>query len=347
MSLSQNPTFSLILPIYNVEKYLKIALQSLKNQTFEDFEAICVNDGSLDNSLAILEEFAKEDSRFKIINQENQGQGVARNNGLKLAKGEYILFLDPDDFFNLNHLEKINEAFKNFNSDIVQFNYVTCEDDTGNDIEFFKYQEVILKHYNYTLTSNTPYKWSDVSNNKLPSKVTCVWDKAYKREFLINNNIKCGSNKVAEDIIPSIASVLKAQSIVYLDDVYYHYRLRCTSIVHTASANTLAIFENLAILKQFLVDNNFYSSYQEDFLDYQCACLGDLYERLPLNLQKTYIEKSKEVLDEKRFKKFKQWINGNLSLMEKFISFKNRTIAAQRYKVVRLFFLEFKFKKNH
>ena len=96
---------SIIIPIYKVEKYLQSCLDSVLAQTFKDWEAICVNDGSPDNSGKILTEYAKKDPRIKIITQNNQGPSVARNNGLKQANGKYIFFLDSDDFIHPQLLE--------------------------------------------------------------------------------------------------------------------------------------------------------------------------------------------------------------------------------------------------
>ena len=98
------PKVSIIIPVYNVEKYLKKCLNCIVNQTLTDFEVICINDGSTDNSLEILNEYAKNDKRFIVISQENQGQGVARNRCLELVKGEYIQFIDPDDWVETNML---------------------------------------------------------------------------------------------------------------------------------------------------------------------------------------------------------------------------------------------------
>ena len=96
--MANKPKISIIIPVYNVEKYLEQCLKSVINQTFKDIEIICINDGSTDNSLEILEAFQKQDERIKIINKQNEGQGIARNEGLKVAKGEYISFIDPDDW---------------------------------------------------------------------------------------------------------------------------------------------------------------------------------------------------------------------------------------------------------
>ena len=101
------PQISVVLPVYNVEEYLRQCLDSLANQTFEDFEVICVNDGSGDSSLSILEEYASEDERFKIISQENKGLSGARNTGMDYIKGKYTIFVDSDDWLELNALEKL------------------------------------------------------------------------------------------------------------------------------------------------------------------------------------------------------------------------------------------------
>ena len=104
---NQKPLVSVIVPVYNVEKYLEECLDSIINQTLEDIEIICVNDGSTDNSLKILKKYAKKDNRIKIINQKNCGLGCARNSGLNQSQGDYIFFLDSDDYLNPNILEKL------------------------------------------------------------------------------------------------------------------------------------------------------------------------------------------------------------------------------------------------
>ena len=112
------PKLSIIVPIYNSEKYLKECLDSLVNQTFKDIEIICVNDGSTDGSLNIIKHFAQNDSRIKIINQENKGQSAARNAGLKIARSEWVTFIDSDDYIDLNTYER---ALAVSNIDIICF----------------------------------------------------------------------------------------------------------------------------------------------------------------------------------------------------------------------------------
>ena len=119
---------SVIIPVYNTEKYLNECLDSIVNQTLSDIEIICVNDGSTDNSLAILESYAKKDNRITVISQENNGQGSARNLGLKNSSGNYICFIDSDDYVDLNMLEKLYDNVILNNSDIVVFKIARFND---------------------------------------------------------------------------------------------------------------------------------------------------------------------------------------------------------------------------
>ena len=113
------PKVSVIIPVYNVEKYLSECLDSVVNQTLKDIEIICVNDGSPDGSAEILEEYAQKDNRIKVITQENRGVSEARNSGLKIASGEYIAFLDSDDYIDLKFFEQLYKRGIESNSDVV------------------------------------------------------------------------------------------------------------------------------------------------------------------------------------------------------------------------------------
>ena len=116
---AENIKISIIVPCYNVEKYLPECLDSLLNQTFKYFEIICVNDGSNDSTLSILEKYSKKDSRIKIISQKNKGLSGARNTGIDAAKGDYIAFLDSDDWVDNNFYLKLYEAITKHNCDIA------------------------------------------------------------------------------------------------------------------------------------------------------------------------------------------------------------------------------------
>ncbi len=128
---SEKPKVSVIIPVYNVEKYLPQCLDSAINQSMKEIEIICVNDGSPDNSLAILQDYAKKDSRIKIINQKNQGLSASRNNALQIVRGEYILFLDSDDWIDKDTCKDLYEYAKKFDLDMINFEGINYDSETG------------------------------------------------------------------------------------------------------------------------------------------------------------------------------------------------------------------------
>ncbi len=130
MKIDQQPLISIIMPVYNVERYLEDSIESIIKQTYHNIEVICINDGSTDSSLEILESYAKHDSRIRIISQENHGASSARNAGLKVATGEYVYFFDSDDTLKEDTLKLIIDEFNRYQSDIVLFDGTTIYETT-------------------------------------------------------------------------------------------------------------------------------------------------------------------------------------------------------------------------
>jgi len=126
---------SVIIPVYNVENYLKECLESVINQSFEDLEILCINDESTDNSLNILKEYKNRDSRIQIISQENAGVSAARNTGLNNSTGDYIYFMDSDDYLELEALEEMINLSKNYDLDLLIFEFINFDDKTGKKFE--------------------------------------------------------------------------------------------------------------------------------------------------------------------------------------------------------------------
>ena len=127
MNISDNELISIVVPVYNVEKYLKRCLDSLVNQTYKNIEIILVNDGSTDSSLEICKGYAKKDSRVKIISKKNEGLGYTRNEGINIAKGIYIAFIDSDDYVDENFYEKLYVSAKKYNSDMVYASFKSVD----------------------------------------------------------------------------------------------------------------------------------------------------------------------------------------------------------------------------
>lgn len=323
-NFNTNPTikFSIVIPVYNVENFLPDCLNSLKNQTFKDFEVICINDGSSDNSLDILNKYQKNDSRFIVISQENQGQGIARNKGIDLAKGEYILFIDPDDFIENNTLETLYNSFIETNADIIQFDYSTCKENCElKKREFFS--KKIYKNSKYLIKDNDIFNWHKAKEKNLFGISLSAWDKAYKASHIKRNNIKFAPNKHSEDHIFSISANLLADKILYLQKPLYNYRLRAGSSVNKASNDNFCIFENIELLKDFLIKNNFYNEYEKSFKEYIKIVLSWHYSNIPKENADKFLSKCQEILTSDEYRLLTKKINGSLSATEKIFSIKN------------------------
>lgn len=219
MDVQNNPKISVIVPIYNVEKYLHRSLNSLQSQTFSDWEAICVNDGSTDKSLSILKTYADKDSRFKIINQPNLSLSTARNNGLKEAKGEYIYFFDSDDFLHPQCFEIIYESAVKNQAELVTFGFF--KNKSGNmEPQLYDKAQIKAKITNEPLFYQTKRGKFRISFN--------VWSKLYKRELL--KNLEFIPKISFQDYPHTFAVLLRRPKTVILDACLYFYTINPTSI---------------------------------------------------------------------------------------------------------------------
>ncbi|MGN1123073.1 MAG: glycosyltransferase family 2 protein [Eubacterium sp.] len=227
------PKFSVIVPVYNVEEYLDECVKSVINQTFNDWELILVDDGSKDNSYKICCEYAQRDSRIIAVHQENGGASKARNNGLENASGEYIMFLDSDDFYNDEN------AFQTFDDNLngvdalifgcTDFNTVTGEavvSRTGYDLE-------LIGKNDYAQTMHYL-----LSSKLIPGGPTVF---VFKREIAINNNIRFMQGIQDEDYDFVLSIFTNCRSISAIDNPFYSYRKGRTESV-TGSANIKMIY---------------------------------------------------------------------------------------------------------
>ena len=160
---------SIIVPIFNVENYIERCLNSLINQTLKEIEIICINDGSTDNSLNILQKYQKKDCRITIINHENRGIGYVRNEGVKNAKGEFLGFVDPDDWVDLNYFEKLYAAAKRHDADIAVSGFIRLNKKKNHTLLKFK-QEI------ETIDINKKILLCDIPDQNY------LWNKIYKLE---------------------------------------------------------------------------------------------------------------------------------------------------------------------
>lgn len=203
---------SIIVPVYNVEKYLPKCLESLIKQTLKDIEIICVNDGSMDNSLAILKEFASKDSRIRIIDNQHQGVAKTRNTGIEQSTGEYIGFVDSDDYIDIDFFEKLYNSATKSNSDIAIAS--------------------ILKHKNFFNIYNAKYTKEETAITIQDKIKLCedkkhfffyAWNKIYHLGFIKENNIKFSEGQIYEDVMFAIKALYYSNKIISVYGTKYHY----------------------------------------------------------------------------------------------------------------------------
>ena len=214
------PKVSVIIPVYNVEKYLRECLDSVVNQTLKDIEIICVNDGSTDNSLKILEEYALQDNRIKIINQENQGAGAARNNGMNSTQGEYLLFLDSDDFFDLRMFETLYDKMLQTKADIIGFGYYTYDEKTKNcKPNEHSIRKKLIPHNSMTFSyKDCPFTILNIISNS-------PWNKIYKTDFLRATNLHFQNLSAFNDVYFATSVLGYAEKIVCIDKPLLYHRV--------------------------------------------------------------------------------------------------------------------------
>ncbi|MCR5651796.1 MAG: glycosyltransferase [Lachnospiraceae bacterium] len=210
---------SVIIPVYNVEPYLRECLDSVVNQTLRDIEIICVDDGSTDGSPAILEEYRNKDSRIKVITQENRGQSVARNRGMDAACGEYIYFIDSDDYVDTVLLEKTTALADEMDLDVLVFgleSFVESGEKSG-ELQF----SVRSAQNSPGVFSGVGYmKWAKDNDAYPPIVVAQLW----RAGFFADNALRFDEGIIYEDELFSFKAFMAAKRVFQITDCYYHYR---------------------------------------------------------------------------------------------------------------------------
>ena len=337
---------SVIIPVYNVEKYLRSCLDSLLNQTFKDLEFICIDDGSTDNSAHILYEYAQKDPRFTIMQQKNQGQGVARNNGIQVAKGKYIAFVDPDDWVESNMFEILVKKIRESNAEIIQFNYKEHNEYTKNS-KNYNIIKSLSSVMTYDENGNAYYTWQDIKNKILYFELH-AWTRIYSKEFINKYKIKFTNTKILEDHLFINKAILNSKRIYLLDYYPYHYRRRKNSTVNIISDINLQIFENFADIKNYLIKQNLYNELEECFKEYVTLLITRHYHNIPILKRAKYRKESLKYISQEAYKNILKIATNNNSYLENIFSIKNKKKWGENFKIITIFWREYgiKFNKN-
>ncbi len=258
-----NPKVSVIIPVYNTEKFLKECLDSVLNQSIKEIEIICVDDGSTDSSIDILADYAKKDERVVVLRQHNQYAGVARNNGMEIAKGEYLSFIDSDDILEENMLERMYSYCKEYDLDVV-----VCRSDRFDD----KTKEVEKLAYSIKvnlLPKEKVFSGQDIEKDFFYAFIGWPWDKLYKRDYIRNLNIKFQALRTNNDLYFVYLVVLMAKRLSYIDDILIHNRgNEDSSLTSTRERSWDNFYLALLEVRKFLLEHNLYERYERDFVNY-------------------------------------------------------------------------------
>lgn len=283
------PKLSIIIPVYNVEKYLPKCLGSILEQPFKDLEVICVNDGSTDGSLDVLQKIKKNDDRVVIIDKKNEGSGIARNIGLSTAQGEYVYFIDSDDWLEDDVLAKIIAKADELQTDILVFGGLSYYNGKGQNGAYSK-NKLPKKYFGKVVSAKDIKK--DIF--KFPST---AWTKLYRRSFLIKNEIKFQNIRAGQDQLPFFHSMITADRIAILPENIYCYQKNregsVTSVKKKKSFSPIYVFYGI---EEMLEKTGMMEEYRNIFVNKYFSKATSWLGKFDKDLKPQYFEEYSKLL---------------------------------------------------
>ena len=322
---------SIIIPVFNAELHLEKCIDSLLNQTLSSCEFIFVNDGSTDNSQIIIENYKNSNDTIKLINQENQGVSKARNNGLLIAKGDYVGFVDADDYIENDYFETLYSKAKSNNLDIVICNFFSTNEGVNSiSKNYFAENEVFNK--NFIQQEIIPHLiGSDTLN--------AIWNKIYKRTLITNSTI-CFPNGIAlgEDGLFNLDCFSKASTICFLDYAGYHY----VEVSGSATRDFATKNYFYQIEKEYNYD---YSKFENSFLKLEKIefLKAQKYCNKIISLLHEYYKTYNNLNKNQRYKLVKEIINSKTTIKIVKTYYKILFLQKSKYEQVILFGIKYKF----
>lgn len=253
---------SIVIPVYNIEAHLRQCLDSVLGQTLREIEVICVDDGSTDRSPDVLKEYARNDSRLRVITQANAGPGAARNRGMAEATGKYLIFLDSDDWFESDFLEQMLRRADETIADVVICKAVEFDTHTGKELP----TEWMLKEQYLPGAVFAP---EEIADHFFQFTYGMPWDKFYRRDWLMEIEIRYPPLKNSEDLAFVFPVLLSAGKIAILPQVMIHHRVnRGTSVSNSRISQPDAPYQAFEIVKDYLEHHNGMELYRQSFLNW-------------------------------------------------------------------------------
>ncbi len=295
-------SISVIIPAYNVEKYIEDCLNSVLNQTFKDLEIIVVDDGSDDGTLNIIEEYASKDNRINLIKKDNKGPGSARNSGLDVASGEYIYMLDSDDILDTNALEELYELSTEKNTDLIMFKSENFNHNLNEPAEDKYYLlEQMPPSYN-----NKLFSFNDLVDDFDKIDIV-VYTKFFKQDLI--RDVRFDEDIIFEDNIFTIDYIYKANRIYFYNKKLYNRRLRKNSIItSTSKKHTDSVEVNRRMINN-IKKHGYYDKVKEKLfvknltkLTYRLFDIQDEYKEYFFKiLKEDFTNRKEEILNELDF----------------------------------------------
>ncbi|WP_273215386.1 glycosyltransferase family 2 protein [Helicobacter japonicus] len=265
------PLVSVVIPIYNVEKYVAQCLDSIINQSYTNLEIICVNDGSTDSSGAIVQEYARKDYRIRYFEQENQGGGVARNTGLKKARGEWVLIFDSDDYMRSFAIESLLQRALQSKSQIVIAKSEELSEN-GNIVPMDWALRLDL------LPQKEIFNYKDMGDCIFGFCVGWAWDKLYNRAFIESHNLRFEPVKSSDDLLFTFSSLVQADSISVCEKVLFTHRKHSTSVESSRDKVPTLFLSSVSKWRDSLIKMGIFSQVQRSFMNWTLSfCLWHLH----------------------------------------------------------------------
>lgn len=262
---------SIIVPVYNVEAYLPQCLDSLIHQTYQDLEIICMNDGSTDQSLDILQEYSSKDKRIKLISRENRGISASRNEALDIARGEFVMFVDSDDWIDEETCEKAINAIQTNDCDLVMWSYIREFKDKS--LPNYLYPHEVIWNNGFSLCRRIvgPVDEELRTPHKLDSYGT-VWGKLYKRELIEKDAsirfVDTSKIGTCEDVLFNIEYSQRTNKSIYIPELLYHYRKISSSFTSKYRESLLEQWKQLyGLMKVKLEQNSLFEECKRAYLN--------------------------------------------------------------------------------
>ena len=280
---SSNPLVSIIVPTYNSSKYLNECIDSILNQSYYNLEIIFIDDSSSDDTIPILQEYSKNDKRIKIFTQSHLGSGAARNLGINYSNGEFIFFLDSDDYINSDLVNICVQKMTSTDYDILIFDILLFD-----DIKKIITEPTWCVKKKF-IPSVNPFSAELMRNHIFNTFSNNVWNKFFRKSFIVKNNISFQKIMRTTDLYFTCSLLVLAQKIYFLEERLIYYRVNnsssCMNTNHLYPFNFISAFN---YLKDFLVSNKIYNAFENSYINHKID--GAVFNLLSQNSQATFAE---------------------------------------------------------